>query len=87
MVCKYARGKTNITPNDYDFTFNYSEIPSNIDMGDAANLSARLQNLMPLTKVLHLNLNTNPTSDLEMVTIHSSAKITVNNQTVELKFI
>ena len=30
MPCKYARGKYNMTPNDYDFTFNFSEIPSNI---------------------------------------------------------
>lgn len=88
LVCKYARGKYNITPNDYDFSFDYTEIPSNIDVEDAANLSARLQNLMPLTKVLHLNLDTKPASDLEMVTIHSNAKITFNrNQTLELKFI
>ena len=86
MVCKYARGKYNITPNDYDFSFDYTEIPSNVE--DAANLSARLQNLMPLTKVLHLNLETKPSSDLELITIHSGAKITFNgNQTVELKFI
>lgn len=87
MACKYARGKYNITPNDYDFSFDYTEIPSNINMEDVANLSARLQNLMPLTKVLHLNLETRPTSDLENITIHSNAKITVNNQTLELKFI
>ena len=88
LVCKYARGKYNITPNDYDFSFDYTEIPSNINMEDAANLSARLQNLMPLTKILHLNLDTKPASDLEMITIHSNAKITFNgNQTVELKFL
>lgn len=88
LVCKYARGKYNITPNDYDFSFDYTEIPSNINVEDAANLSARLQNLMPLTKVLHLNLDTKPASDLEMITIHSGAKITFNgNQTVELEFI
>lgn len=87
MTCKYARGKYNITPNDYDFTFNYDEIPANINMEDAANLCARLQNLMPLTKVLHLNLDTKPASDLEQITVHSSATITFNNQTVELEFI
>lgn len=87
MACKYARGKYNITPNDYDLTFDYNEIPSNIDMEYAINLSARLQNLMPLTKILHLNLDTKSTSDLELITLHSNAKITFNNQTMELKFV
>ena len=87
MPCKYARGKYNMTPNDYDFTFNFSEIPSNIAMESADNLSARLQDLMPLSKVLHLNLETRPDSYIEKIMIHSSATLTVNNKIVELKFI
>lgn len=87
MPCKYARGKYNMTPNDFDFTFNYSEIPSNIQPESADNLSARLQDLMPLTQVLHLNLETRPDSYMEKVIVHTSCTLTVNNKILELKFI
>ena len=84
MPCKYARGKYNMTPNDYDFTFNFSEIPSNIAMESADNLSARLQDLMPLSKVLHLNLETRPDSYMEKIMIISNNIINTTKETISL---
>lgn len=49
--CKYARSKYNYTPSDYDLIFDYTSIPANIRMGDASNLSKRLQQCMPLSKI------------------------------------
>ena len=87
MPCKYARGKYNITPNDYDFSFDFTEIPANIELESADNLSVRLQDLMPLSKVLHLNLETRPDSYMEKIIIHTGCRITVNNKVTELEFI
>ena len=33
--CMYARSKYNYTPSDYDLIFDYTKIPSNINMEDA----------------------------------------------------
>lgn len=53
---KYMRTKYNYTPNDYDITFDVDKIPSNIQIEDVIDLTNQLQNMMPLSKKVHLNL-------------------------------
>ena len=79
--CMYARSKYNYTPSDYDLIFDYTKIPSNIRMEDASNLSKRLQQYMPLSKVIHLNMNTDLKECSHTVQVYTSLKlngITVN---------
>ena len=79
--CMYARSKYNYTPSDYDLIFDYTKIPSNIRMEDASNLSKRLQQYMPLSKVIHLNMNTDLKKCSHTVQVYTSLKlneITVN---------
>lgn len=73
--CMYARSKYNYTPSDYDLIFDYTKIPANICMEDASNLSKRLQQYMPLSKVIHLNMNTNLKECSHTVQVHTSLKL------------
>ncbi len=84
MPCKYARGKYNYTPNDFDLEFDYTAIPANIRMEDASNLSKRLQQVMPLTKIIHLNLHTDNRSERHYVNLHTSLHLTQNNRLIEV---
>lgn len=83
--CKYFWHEPYMTPNNYDLFFNQEEIPANIKRENAPNLINRLQKLMPVSKILHVNLNTAPETITEsnQFTINTSLKI--NNR--EVKFL
>ena len=44
------------TPNNLDIYFDTKDVPSNIEMESTYNLEKRLQKLMPVSKIIHLNL-------------------------------
>ena len=56
--CKYFRHEPDYTPNNFDIYMDYTGIPSNIPKENANDLKNRLQKTMPLTKKIHLNLET-----------------------------
>ena len=56
--CKLFHHDPYWTPNNYDLYFNYFDIPVNIGVEGSADLHYRLQKTLPLSKVLHLNLET-----------------------------
>ena len=72
-----------MTPNNYDISFNESEIPVNIPRENGHDLERRLQKLVPLTKFIHLNFEANTLSSNNLVTISSHLKI--NNTRVDFK--
>lgn len=82
--CKYARSKYNYTPSDYDLIFDYISIPANIRMEDASNLSKRLQQCMPLSKIVHLNLETDLKKCFHQVIMHTSMQLTVDDKLIEV---
>lgn len=81
--CKYFLNEPYMTPNNYDIDFNPNNIPSNIQLETAVNLQKRLQKLMPLTKYIHLMLNSEQTSYTNHINI--TTKMKINNK--EVKFI
>lgn len=81
--CKYFLNEPYMTPNNYDIDFNPNNIPSNIQPETAVNLQKRLQKLMPLTKYIHLMLNSEQTSYTNHLNI--TTKMRINNK--EVKFI
>lgn len=85
--CKYMRAKYNYTPNDYDLYFDYSDIPSNINLEDSASLTNRLQGLMPLTKVIHLHLNEMDRNHAQEISVSTALTIKNRKITSEVKFI
>ena len=82
--CKYMRSKYNWTPNDYDLTFPYWNIPPNIIMENVPNLSARLKNVTPLAKTIHLKLGTDDKEYTNIASVVSDLTIT-NNSTGKIK--
>ena len=87
MPCMYARSKYNYTPADFDLYFDYTAIPKNIKLTDATNLSKQLQQLMPLTKTLHLNLNTDMKEESQEVGLYTSMYLTMNDTFKEIKIV
>jgi hypothetical protein len=72
-----------MNPNNWDITFEPTNVPSNIELESAYNLERRLQKLMPLTKKVHLNLGTKDLHLYDCIDINTSLKI--NGK--EVKFI
>lgn len=56
---KYFQNDPYLTPNNYDIYFNKDEIPSNIVKDSDYILEKKLQKLMPLTKLIHLDFECN----------------------------
>lgn len=75
--CKYMRSKMNWTPNDYELWFQHNKIPSNIIIEDVPNLSARLDQLTPLSKKVHLMLNTKDEEYDNTIDVVSELTITI----------
>ena len=76
--CKYMRSDYNWTPNDYDLSFPYWNIPPNIIMENVPNLSARLKNIASLAKTVHLTLNTGDKEFNNTATIVSDLNLKIN---------
>jgi len=80
--CKYFRHDPYYTPNNYDLQFDHNNIPSNIEVESAANLQKRLQRLMPLSKIIHLDMGTQQSSQTNFLKVNTRFKI--DGQEVEL---
>ncbi|MBQ6220014.1 MAG: hypothetical protein IJH63_00415 [Methanobrevibacter sp.] len=88
--CKYLHHEPYYTPNNYDLFFDYNNIPVNIPIEKANDLRNRLQKLMPLTKIIHLNMNSETLKEDNNIHLHSSMKINNpdNNDTMmEVNFL
>nr|DAD85353.1 MAG TPA: hypothetical protein [Siphoviridae sp. ct8Ri8] len=53
-------------------------------MEDASNLSKRLQQCMPLSKIIHLNLETDLKKCSHQVIMHTSMQLTVDDKLIEV---
>lgn len=82
--CKYFRHEPFMTPNNYDIYMSPEQIPANIPRENAHNLKKKLQRLMPLGKIIHLNYDTDPESLTESNNIGISTRMLINNQEVDL---
>lgn len=67
--CKYMKAEPNYTPNNFDINFNYTEIPSNINIHNVADLDNALTNNIPLTKKIHLQMDHEEKEQTESVSI------------------
>ena len=79
---KYFQNEPYMTPNNYDISFNKEDIPSNIPVENGYDLEKRLQKLIPLSKFIHLDFDSNALESNNQIGIHTSLKI--NNQRVDL---
>lgn len=73
--CKKIHHEPYYTPNNFDLSFDTNKIPSNIEMEPAVNLQKRLQKLMPLSKYIHLTLETDELDKINHFMITTKLKI------------
>ena len=73
--CKIIRHEPDWTPNNYEISFNPSDIPSNIQTETSDSLQKRLQKLMPATKRIHINLETKELTENNDFKLHTGFKI------------
>lgn len=73
-----------MTPNNFDIFMSPEEIPANIPRENASNLKKKLQKLMPLGKIIHLNYDTDPESLTESNSVNIGTKMLLNNEEVDL---
>lgn len=59
--CKKLRDEAFMNPNNYDIIFDNSEIPVNVQTENGVSLEKRLQKLMPLGKIIHVDANSSST--------------------------
>lgn len=62
--CKYIKQKYKYTPNDYKLEFDYSSIPRNIQWEGSIDLENTLNKTSPLSKQIHIQMNTSNNSTL-----------------------
>ena len=76
--CKYFHHEPYYTPNNYDLFFDYSSIPVNIPVEKSHDLRNRLQKLMPVTKIIHLNMDSELFEEDNNVHLHTKLKLNYN---------
>ena len=81
--CKHFHQEPYYTPNNYDLPFDPNQIPSNIPVELANTLQNRLQKLMPLTKIIHLDIGKEQFNQENFAMMHT--KIMMNKHEVKLK--
>ena len=69
-----------MTPNNYDIYISPDQIPSNIKKENVLNLRRKLQKLMPLSKIIHINYDTQPETLTESNQIQISTKMKLNGK-------
>ena len=79
--CKIIRHEPDWTPNNYEISFNPSDIPSNIQTETSDSLQKKLQKLMPATKKININLETKELTENNDFKLHTGLKI--NNKEIE----
>lgn len=75
-----------MNPSNYDIHLNVTQIPANIKKENIAELTHRLQKLMPLSKKVHLILNDSvPRELVKKNTFDIKCSLKIQNKRVEIK--
>lgn len=81
--CKYFLHEPYMTPNNYDLYFNYSKIPVNNIIDSPHDLRRRLQRKLPLTKILHLNLESAEEPEYNTIHIRTGLTLSYNSRNTD----
>lgn len=73
--CKYFLHEPYMTPNNFDLYFDYASIPSNVITESPSDLRRRLQRCLPLTKILHLNMETEQNPQKNNISINTHFRL------------
>lgn len=78
--CKYFHHDPYMTPNNFDLYFDPNQIPTNIITEPPHELLLRLQKHLPLTKILHLNLDAEQNTYSNVLHLNTSVKLKFNTR-------
>lgn len=73
--CKHFHQDPYWTPNNYDLSFDYNAIPVNIEVESNPELIKRLRKHMPLSKILHINMDSEGVQHNDGVELHTRTKV------------
>lgn len=73
--CKHFHADPYWTPNNFDLYFNYTDIPSNIQVDSSVDLIRRLKKHLPLSKILHINMESENIQYMGEFNIYTQTKI------------
>lgn len=74
--CKYFHQDPDMTPNNYDLYLDYNSIPINIKLESKHDLYNQLKKYLPLSKRIHLNLETKGVPQNNIFNICTQTRIT-----------
>ncbi len=77
--CKRLRDEAFMNPNNYDLIFDDTEIPTNIQTENNKSLEKRLQKIMPLGKIIHVDTVSASTPTNNSVNIIGELKLRDKN--------
>lgn len=80
--CKYFHHDPYMTPNNFDLYYDPSKIPVNIIQDPPHELLLRLQKTLPLTDILHLNLEKEEAQYSNVVNLNTTVKLKFNTRDV-----
>lgn len=83
--CRYFHQEPHLTPNNYDLYMSPEKIPSNIKRENIYNLQSKLQKLMPLGKIIHINYDTDPEQITEVNQYKIRTRMKINGVEVDFK--
>ena len=67
------------TPNNFDIQFPFEDIPVNIPVEKGHDLEKRLQKLMPLTKIIHVDYSPLSLTKVNSLVINSKVSVSFEN--------
>ena len=85
--CKYFHHEPYYTPNNYDLFFDYNSVPVNIPVEKPHDLRNRLQKLMPLSQIIHLNMDNETFEEDNNIHLHTNLRMsyTTNEEPLETR--
>ena len=83
--CMYFHNDPYRTPNNYDLYFDYNNIPTNIELENTTDLLRRLKKHLPLSKLLHLNMENRNIPSNDEFKIHTKTMIKFKKKNVNGK--
>lgn len=81
-ICKYFHHEPYYTPNNFDLAFDYNSIPLNIQPEKVYDLRNRLQKLMPLTKIIHLQMDNDTIEENGIINLNTQVRIRYNKKSL-----
>ena len=73
--CKFFHHEPYMTPNNFDLEFDYSGIPVNIDVESNIDLTKRMQRTLPLSKIVHLKLDSKKSTQYNELNINTFTRL------------